>query len=216
MPGGRSLWRPTGGPGTTKGGKSLSPPLSRGKTTHVPTSLTSVGCRRGRVPPGRHRASRGAAGCWPPRQPREAALSDTRLRELWRDLASADSRQAYRAVWLLAEHPGRAVAFLRQRLGRGVDRKDVERLIAELDSEEFRTRDRASRELAKLGRLVQPALEEGLRRGPSVEAGWRMRQLLRRLNSKPPGPEELRLIRAFEVLQSAGVPAARLLEARCR
>jgi WD40 repeat protein len=174
-------------------------------------------------PDGRHLVSSGedtTALVWevghfvPSRRP-EAKLPSGRMEELWQQLAGEDAEKAYRAIWALAGQPGRVEPFLQQKLRRGdVSRKQVRKLIAELDSEEFATRDKASKELAKLGHWIRRELEDGLRRSPSLEVTWRIRQLLRRLSSDQARRDELRTHRAFEVLGHLGTPEARrLLEA---
>jgi len=61
------------------------------------------------------------------------------------------------------------------------DAKLVAKLIAELDSEQFQVRDKATEELKKLGRGAEPALREVLKGKPSVEVKQRIDDLLSRL-----------------------------------
>jgi hypothetical protein len=87
-------------------------------------------------------------------------------------------------------------------------------LLAELDSEEFRVRSRAAKELERLGEAVEPALRRALKEKPSVEVRRRIQQLLEVLD--PPHPEGvslplLRWLRAVEVVEWIGNPAAREL-----
>jgi WD40 repeat protein len=143
-------------------------------------------------------------------------LSGERLDALWKDLGSEDAAKAYRALWALADHPAQAVPFFRERLGAGLTARlrRVNRLIVDLDSEEFDVREKASRELAGLGRLAEPALREALRRRPSLEAVLRLKRLLRRLETEATPAEVLRLWRALGALDRAGTPeAARLRKA---
>jgi len=42
-------------------------------------------------------------------------------------------------------------------------------LLAELDSDKFERREAASRQLADLGEEAEPALEEALKAGPSLD-----------------------------------------------
>jgi hypothetical protein len=146
----------------------------------------------------------------PPRRP-AARLSKRRVEALWRELAGDDPEKAYRAIWDLAGDPRHVVPFLKRRLekgpGAGPDR--VRRLIAELDSDEFDTREKASAELEKLGRLVEPALRDGLDRSPSPEVTRRLKSLLRKLKNVRPGPEENRRSRVLEVLERVGTVEVR-------
>ena len=61
------------------------------------------------------------------------------------------------------------------------DPAQVRLWIAELDSNEFKVRDKAARALEKLGRGVAPALRDALRATTSPEVHTRLEQLLRRL-----------------------------------
>jgi hypothetical protein len=87
-------------------------------------------------------------------------------------------------------------------------------LIADLDDNRFAVRQRASAELAKLGELAGPALEQVLKDRPSLEVQNRVERLLEKLSNQTLSPEALRALRAVEVLEKAGTPHARkLLEA---
>jgi hypothetical protein len=137
---------------------------------------------------------------------------------LWADLASEDAARAYRAVWLLAEAGPRAVAALAPRLTPDPEARAerVRTLIARLDADDFQTRENASKELEKLGRGTEPALRRVLAGGPSAEVRRRAEALLERLESNPvpAGGEEIRQLRAVEVLGRIGTPEARrVLEA---
>jgi hypothetical protein len=61
------------------------------------------------------------------------------------------------------------------------DAKQLERWIADLDSDTFATRDTARRELEKLGSAAAPALRQALAAKPSPETGRAIEQLLARL-----------------------------------
>jgi HEAT repeat protein len=81
------------------------------------------------------------------------------LAALWADLANPEALRAYRAVWSLALCPQDSVALLKERLppARPADHERIARLIADLDSEDFRIRDQATDELQKLGDLAEEA-----------------------------------------------------------
>jgi hypothetical protein len=81
-----------------------------------------------------------------------AALPMADLAAAWTDLAGDDAAKAYRAVWALAGTPKQAVPFLSSRLKPVVlDEKQVRRWIADLDSNDFETRETALRRLARRG-----------------------------------------------------------------
>jgi HEAT repeat protein len=84
------------------------------------------------------------------------------------------------------------------------------RLIADLDAGNFRRRDAAAKALAELGPPVVPVLRESLRRAKSVEQTRRIEALLARLRREPT-PDDWRALRAVQVLELTGTPAAREL-----
>jgi RNA polymerase sigma factor (sigma-70 family) len=131
---------------------------------------------------------------------------------LWTDLAADDARTAYRAVHALAASPARTIAYLKQHLRpvpELVDPKRVAQLIADLDSDEFEVREKATKELEKLGELAEPALRQGLKGEPSVEVGKRLERLL--APHRVPTGEVLRVLRAIWVLEQIGTVEARQL-----
>jgi RNA polymerase sigma factor (sigma-70 family) len=140
--------------------------------------------------------------------------------KLWEDLAAADGVRADRAIRLLAAAPDQALPLLRARL-RPVappDMEHINRLVADLDSIEFSVRDRAAGDLDKLWDLAEPAMQQALARGPSLETRRRIEGLL--ANCAPtvvPTPERLRVLRALEVLERIGTTEAHaFLETQAR
>src|SRR5262249_15165399 len=79
-----------------------------------------------------------------------------------------------------------------------LDLKQVEKLLAELDSERFVTRERATRELLRLGELAVVPLQRLLEKPSSVEAQRRAQNVLKKLAEPVLTPDRLR---AFEVLE---------------
>jgi WD40 repeat protein len=129
---------------------------------------------------------------------------------LWADLSGEDAVRAFRSMQRLAAAPGQAVTFLRARLrpAARVDPARLERLIADLGSGKFRTRQHAASELEKLGELAVPALGGSLGGKQSLETRRRVEQLLEKLTRLTLSPEQLRLVRAVEVLEQAGTDEA--------
>jgi WD40 repeat protein len=129
---------------------------------------------------------------------------------LWQHLASEDAAVAWRAMGALVRAPGQSVPWLCQHLPtvRATDGRRAERLLRDLNDAEFSVREGAERELEKLGEAAAPALRQALRGQPSPEARRRVQGLLERLD---PGrsSEALRGLRAVEVLELVGTPAAR-------
>jgi hypothetical protein len=85
----------------------------------------------------------------------------------------------------------------------------VARWLAELDHDQFTVRERATEELAKLGPMVAPVLRKTLDGSPPLEMRRRAERLLQQLQEAVPSPERLRALRALEVLEEVGTPAAR-------
>ncbi len=143
-------------------------------------------------------------------------LSPERARALWDELADADSARAYRAVTALAGAPAQALPLLGAKLAPAAkptapDAARVARLVAELDDNEYPVRQRAEEELARLGAHAAPALRHALQGKPSPELKRRANRLLARLDDTTLPPEELRAVRAVEVLESVGSAEARAL-----
>jgi hypothetical protein len=134
------------------------------------------------------------------------------LEASWQDLAR-DGLTAYRAVGRLAETPQATVAFLRERLKptAAADARRVERLIADLDGKEFKTRDAASRELEALGEPVVAALQKALAGAEALEQRRRLEALLDSLERVSLAPAALRQARAVEALEAIGSAEARAL-----
>jgi RNA polymerase sigma factor (sigma-70 family) len=129
---------------------------------------------------------------------------------LWEGLAGADAAAAYRALAALEAAPREAVPFLAKHLrpAEGAEPERVARLVADLQSATFKTRERAFRELEKLGDVAEQPLMKVLAAPPSVEAARRAEVLLGKLDARN-NPERLRALRAVEALEHIGTPEAR-------
>jgi len=137
------------------------------------------------------------------------------LERLWTDLAGEDAAKGHRAVWTLAAVPSKAVPFLKDHLHHvsSVDAKEVQRLIADLDSVQFATRAAAGKKLAALGEQAEPALRQALEGKPSLEVRKRLEAL--RADAERAGhgmvrsAEVLRTLRAMRALEAIGTSEAR-------
>jgi WD40 repeat protein len=144
-------------------------------------------------------------------RPRAASLTAPELEALWADLAGGDVRRARRAIEGLVAAPTQAVPLLGRRV-RPVppaDPRRLGRLIADLDSDRFAAREAASQELARLGEQARPALAKALAGRPPPEARRRIEGLLERPEGGTLAPEELRALRAVQVLEQVGTREAR-------
>jgi WD40 repeat protein len=103
-------------------------------------------------------------------------LSPRDSEKLRTDLAAADASQAYRALWALVAAPRQAILLFRNQLRPVVaaDPKRVARLMADLDSDAFTVRQKATKELQEMGRALCPPCETRLPPTPrwSCAAGW--------------------------------------------
>jgi hypothetical protein len=140
-----------------------------------------------------------------------AKLNPQELTQLENDLSGGDGQKAFRAVCLLTHRAEQALPFLQARLQPvpGVDAQRIEKLIKDLDNGTFTVRSQASDELEKLAELAQPALAQVLDGKPSLEVRQRVEQLLDRLHARALLPQQVRAIRAIEVLEKIGTPEAR-------
>jgi WD40 repeat protein len=146
-----------------------------------------------------------------------ATLTEGQKTTLWGDLADLDGTKAGQAMAALDAAPGPAVELLRDRLkfvGVVIDPKKLEKFVADLGSEEFVVRERASAALAAAGGAAEQVIRKALEKSPGPEARRRLQELLDRLDDKSATPERLRAIRAIEVLERLGTTPARKLLAR--
>lgn len=146
---------------------------------------------------------------WPAPAPKALPkLPAPEVAKLWEDLG-AGAKQALRAVARLADTPAQAVPLLRERLRPAtLDEKQVAKLIEELGAGRYAIREKAERDLEKLGAAVVPPLAAALAKAPSEETRRRIGRLLARLDG-PEAPEHLRALRALAVLEQAGTAEAR-------
>jgi RNA polymerase sigma factor (sigma-70 family) len=140
-------------------------------------------------------------------------LSAGLLRDLWNDLVGDDGAKAYRAIWRLARNPTRCVPFLREKVqpARALppdERKQIQRCLADLDSDDAAIREHADAELAKTLVTVEPLLRRALTGRPSLEQRKRIERLLERFEG-----EQVTLSRILEVVEHANTRQTwRLLE----
>jgi WD40 repeat protein len=154
-------------------------------------------------------------------QRRPITLSAEELENLWIDLGAKENGDfmSGRAVRRMAAAPQSSVAFLKQRLKPDLPRDDrLQRLIANLDSETFAVREKASEELAGMGKSIEPALRRALGDELSPEQRRRVQTLLDAVAPPPPPrqrdrphtltADQQRLIRVAVVLDRIGTDDA--------
>ncbi|HEY7155289.1 MAG TPA: WD40 repeat domain-containing protein, partial [Gemmataceae bacterium] len=133
---------------------------------------------------------------------------------LWNDLKDEFAAWAHQAMSGMIAAGDETVAFLEHNLSTVEEPKaeQVTRWIAELDSDEFRVRERATKQLAKAGEAARAALERAHAGKPSLEVRRRIESLLAHFpNGFVADGETLRRRRAVAVLEHIGTPAARRL-----
>jgi hypothetical protein len=133
------------------------------------------------------------------------------LTSLWHDLAG-DPVKAHRAIWMMTADSKKAAEVLAAHLepGAPTDADRIAKLIANLDDDDFDTREKASQALANL-----PEADEALRKAldgkPSLEMRRRIEVILEGRKPGTANPERVREARAVEALELVGSPEARTL-----
>ncbi len=104
-----------------------------------------------------------------PLHPLRARDSETTPDSPWHDLSDEDAARRFRAILALRHKPAESVAFLKGKLTavKAMESKRVERLLADLENDDFTTRDKAARELEALDVQVEAALRRRSRRRPA-------------------------------------------------
>jgi WD40 repeat protein len=145
------------------------------------------------------------------KKPSTLDLPAEQVSDLWKDLGG-DPVKAYQAINTLSAAPKQAVALVRERVkaaARG-DEKRIAQSIADLESSEFQVRRAATKELEKLGELVEPALQKAMQTLKSLEAKRRVEKLLAQIaDDQIPSADVVRALRAVQVLGQIGTPEAR-------
>ena len=89
--------------------------------------------------------------------------------------------------------------------------KQIPGLVKDLDSDDFATRENASRLLEKVGRQAEAELKRALEGDFSLEGKRRARALLEKMSPAGDAPAVHQQLRALEVLESAATAEAREL-----
>lgn len=129
----------------------------------------------------------------------------------WQALDDKNARIAYQAICSLIAKPEVAVPLLSKRVRRiePVPAERLTNLIRELDDDSFEVREKASANLAALGRIAEKSLRKAAVSPPTLEMRLRLSKLIDKL--KDTRAESRRLIRTMEVLEAIGNAEAKLL-----
>jgi hypothetical protein len=133
------------------------------------------------------------------------------LEKLWAELASDDAAKAFRAMGQMAGVPTETTALLKAKLKpvEPADPKVVQKLLDDLNSDQYTVRQKANTELEKMADLAGPALRERLEGKPSLEMRKRIETLVDKLDGPVTLPELLRSLRAVELLELIGTSQSR-------
>jgi WD40 repeat protein len=145
-------------------------------------------------------------------KPRKEPLTAAGADELWAALAGLEAQPAYAAMADLAAAPDLAVALFRRELKpvpAAPTDDQLDRLFADLDSEDFATRKAASNRLVEFGELAVPGVRKRLEKTESAEVRKRALEFLEKIDPAPGSPYRLRQLRAVELLEGIATPAAR-------
>jgi RNA polymerase sigma factor (sigma-70 family) len=140
---------------------------------------------------------------------RPTDLPAAKADRLWDDLM-ADPVKAYKAQWAYLADAKEAAKEFRSRQGpvkARAEEKEIQKLIGDLDRDEFRVREQATKDLRKIGRSVLPYLRSA-RATAKAEPRQRIDGLIAALDQGPTA-EDRRLSRAVQVLELAGTPEAK-------
>ena len=131
--------------------------------------------------------------------------------EAFRLLAVADPIQAQRGIEFLYRKPADAVKYLGEKvpMPTATPAEKIARLVADLASDDFQTRQGAARELEAIGAEAIPAVRAAVEKSPRPEVKKLAGEVLGKLEGPPTRPDDLRAIRAVEVLEVIGTPEAR-------
>jgi WD domain, G-beta repeat len=144
---------------------------------------------------------------------RIAKLPAKQFEQMWTDLVSPDGKNAGKTVQTLIACSNLSVAMIKSRLqpAAPIDVKQVDQWLHELDSSNFKTRALAMGQLEKLGELAIPALQKTLATKASPETRRRLEPLLQELLGRNFTPDQIRVVRAVEVLERVGTDEAKQL-----
>jgi WD40 repeat protein len=143
---------------------------------------------------------------------RSVELTAEELDALWTALGGSDGNKSWRAAGALIAAPKQAVPLLKKRLpAETADEKQLARLLTEMDSDVFAVRERATDELAELGRKAEAEVRKALKKTESAETLLRLKEVLARIEKKPkgnkePASEQVLASRAVEVLELMNTP----------
>jgi WD40 repeat protein len=136
------------------------------------------------------------------------------LESLWNDLTGPDGTKGWRAAWRLMDDPRAAIGLIRAKLkpAERVSDMEVARLLAAVNSPDFRRREAATRRLEAIIDRVSPAVTEAAK---AATASPELRERLHKVLATAPGDDRPLPVRAaaqsraVAVQEFAGTPDGR-------
>lgn len=149
----------------------------------------------------------------------KAAPAADELLAAWADLDSTDGATGYPAARTLAAGGAKGVKVIAAGIDEAADtRKKIAARVKDLASDDFDTREAATKELLALGVRALPAVQQAARASDSPEVRTRATNLLTQYTAKgirvPDhglAGDDLRLLRAAQALEDVGGPEAKSL-----
>jgi RNA polymerase sigma factor (sigma-70 family) len=145
-------------------------------------------------------------------------LTEKELEARWQALAGHDMAAAHEAIQMLAGAGGQAAPLLKKWLPpaeAGGKETSIEKLIEDLGNKNLAVRKNAELELAKrwekVGMAVKTPLVKAIESKPALDVKLRLEKLIRELGNRPLSPEEVRVLRTVEAVESMPAKIARPL-----
>jgi hypothetical protein len=146
-------------------------------------------------------------------KPHSAVPTEKELAAHWDMLADPEAARADAAIWALVYAPAQSVPFLQKHLHpvESLPEAQVQKLIADLDSDNFGTRQKALLKLELLHEGAEPALQAALTGKLGVEGHLRVQRLLKKIRQPMANARLVQARRALEVLERIGTQEAKQL-----
>jgi hypothetical protein len=137
-------------------------------------------------------------------------LDEAAMRRLWETIGGHDPLAETDAYWQLVAAGDDAARFLGDRVKRaGVDRKQFDKLLRDLDGDDFQSREKATQGLRDMGPSIASLLRDAIAKTDSAEVKLRLETALNGMDKAPPAdPEMRRYAIAMKLLRAIGTPTA--------
>ena len=131
------------------------------------------------------------------------------LEKLWTDLGGDDASKAHRAIWTMIAMPKESIAFLKKQLKPMLPLDP--KLVADLNSNSFAKRQKATEELERLGEDAEPTLKKVLAGKPPLEVKRRVEKILGKIKKPESSLVWWRFVRSLQVIEQINDPEAHKL-----